>query len=181
MAREEPLNVCVRVGKEFGLVDAIPFPISSVKLANWVHLKCKFGCDSYGKNYSCPPFVGTPRSGKKVVEEYKRGILLIFKSEDPKKTKDYSKRFLEIYKGMLKIEKELFLNNYYKVLALSSGPCPLCKKCSYPKYCAHLKDRRPAIEALGIDVLATVRKIGHEPTTPTEKEAHNTYCMILLE
>src|ERR1700690_1397988 len=47
-----------------------------VVVGNWVRLKCQYGCPSYGKKLSCPPYSPTPEDTRKVLEEYSKAYLI---------------------------------------------------------------------------------------------------------
>ena len=38
-----------------GFRRAVPIPVEKIATAPWVRLKCRYGCDGYGKNLQCPP------------------------------------------------------------------------------------------------------------------------------
>ena len=46
-------------GKNYGLNAIFPFSIDKIAVAEWVHLKCRYGCNRYNTNWCCPP--ATPR------------------------------------------------------------------------------------------------------------------------
>lgn len=81
----------------------------------------------------------------------------------------------------VKVARELFLDDYYKVIAFGSGPCKKCQKCN-PDYCNFPGKTVPAMEACGIDVFATVRNNGLEIHTLREKgEPQNHFGLIMVE
>ena len=81
----------------------------------------------------------------------------------------------------VKTARELFLDDYYKVIAFGSGPCRICQKCN--PACCNFPDRTvPAMEACGIDVFATVRTNGLELHTLREKGGiQNHFGLIMVE
>ena len=54
----------------------IPIDPNDVVVGNWVRLKCQYGCPSYGKKLSCPPYSPTPEDTRKVLEEYSKAYLI---------------------------------------------------------------------------------------------------------
>ena len=81
----------------------------------------------------------------------------------------------------VKVARELFLNDYYKVIAFGSGPCKKCRECS-PGHCRFPGQTVPAMEACGIDVFATVRNNGLEIHTLREKgEIQNHFGLVMVE
>src|SRR5512147_256757 len=51
---------------------------ADVATAHWVRLKCQFGCDGYGQCLTCPPYSPTPEEMRKVLDGYKRALLIHF-------------------------------------------------------------------------------------------------------
>ena len=95
----------------------------------------------------CPPHTPMPGETRRLLDEYKRAVLF----ESPRgKAKSIA----------AKLERELFLEGFYKALGLGAGPCPLCEECAFEEGCRHPRRARPAMEACGIDVYATVRNHG---------------------
>ena len=120
---------------------------SAVDTGEWVRLKCQFGCGGYGSSLLCPPHTPRPADTRKILDGYKRGVL-------------FEARSGEATKIAARLERALFLTGYYKAVGLGSGPCELCDQCAFEKGCRHPCEARPAMEACGIDVFATVRKHG---------------------
>lgn len=44
--------------------------------AEWVRLKCQFGCGGYGRRLTCPPYSPTPERTRAVLDEYGVAILV---------------------------------------------------------------------------------------------------------
>ena len=42
-------------GKPYGLESIMPFHTDEIIIAEWVYLKCRYGCRLYNKNWCCPP------------------------------------------------------------------------------------------------------------------------------
>jgi predicted metal-binding protein len=53
------LDAYIAQAKRAGALEAKTIPASNVVTAEWVRLKCQFGCDGYGNGLCCPP--RTPR------------------------------------------------------------------------------------------------------------------------
>ena len=84
-------------------------------------------------------------------------------------------------KTIAKIEKDIFLKNYHKVISFGAGPCRLCKECSLSE-CKFPQIARPSMEACGIDVYATARNNGFPINVlKSKKEEENCYGLILIE
>jgi predicted metal-binding protein len=130
-----------------GVEDAKVISPATVRTASWVRWKCQFGCDGFGSSRMCPPHTPTPDQTRALLAEYTRAVL-------------FEGRRGRVKATAVALERELFLAGCYKALGLGAGPCPLCKSCAFEDGCRHADDARPAMEACGIDVFATVRHHG---------------------
>jgi predicted metal-binding protein len=144
-------------------------PAASVKTAAWVRMKCKYGCSGWNGCLTCPPNAPTPEETQRVLDEYRWAVLFEGGLGDTRAIAP-------------KLEREIFLAGFYKAFGYASGPCSLCPSCDFKHGCRHPEDARPAMEACGIDVFATVRKNGFEieVLTDTGQEGHY-YGMVLIE
>jgi len=166
---------------------------NEVVVGNWVRLKCQYGCPSYGKKLSCPPYSPTPEETRKVLEEYSKAYLIgysgsIFKEYGEEKVSEvFPKALKRIRKSILELEKHAFLSGYYKSFTYGfCGPCTLCKECSAEDggiTCKLPKDSRPSMEAAGMDVFKTVRNAGLELEVQIERNQDDLgmYTLLLLE
>lgn len=121
-------------------------PAKSIVTAGWVRFKCRFGCDGYGQTLTCPPYSPSPEETKDLIADYKYALLI------------RGDEHVSISNIVAVLEKELFLDGYYKAVGMGAGPCQLCVKC--PRSCRHPEKARPSMEACGIDVYSTVRANG---------------------
>ena len=88
----------------------------------------------------------------------------------------------ELRKIVVGLEREIFLDGYYKAFGLSAGPCRLCKTCDTNGYCKHPYEARPAMEACGIDVYGTARNCGFElEVVKTEDCPYSYIALVLIE
>lgn len=103
-----------------------------------------------------------------MLKKYKHGILL--HARDPKLSQEIS----------FKIEMEVFFEGY--CFAFSMSDCYLCETCIFPGPCKFQEKARASMQALGIDVYATVRKQGLPiKFLKTREETPNYYALVLLE
>ena len=140
----------------------------SIVIGHWTRYKCKYGCGAYGTNLCCPPNSPTPDETKRIIAGFKIGLLVHFRGD------------VRVTKTIAKIEREIFLKNYYKVISFGAGPCILCKECSLSA-CRFPKIARPSMEACGIDVYATARNNDFPINVLKSKdEEENCYGLILI-
>jgi predicted metal-binding protein len=152
-----------------GAVEAKIIAASSVVTAGWVRLKCQFGCSGYGSSLCCPPNTPGPEETRKVIDCYQTALLAHFRAGDA------------VTKTMVTMEREVFLEGYYKAFALGAGPCALCESC-HEEGCKHPEHARPSMEACGIDVFATARGNGFPIEVVRDEESEqNRYGLLLIE
>jgi predicted metal-binding protein len=182
---EKLLHSLLVKNRNSGLEKIIPFPIEKIDLAEWVRLKCQFGCSQYNTNWCCPPASPDLAKVRAVLQEYTQALLLIGR----RRCKDFylnnARRRAEqvrSWKEVVGMERQLFLEGYDKAISLVSGSCALCRKCTYPDTCRFPKERRPPIEAFSIDLIGTLKNLGIR--TPVARKTGDTfryYAIILLE
>jgi len=162
---ERFLDAAVHCGARWALI----VRPADIVTGNWVRWKCQFGCDGYNSSRMCPPHTPTPEQTRRMLDEYRRGILF----EAPRNTTK---------KIAAKLEREIFLAGYHKALGLGSGPCRLCQTCVCRGECRHPDEARPAMEACGIDVFATVREHGFTiDVVRSRKDPQHYFGLILIE
>jgi len=171
-------ELCKLAKQKPNVVDARIISPADVETAAWVRLKCKFGCDGYGQTLVCPPYTPTPQQMREVLDSYKRAVLMHFENKTKvKSTED------EIKTTVVELERDFFLRGAWKVLGLGAGSCSLCKECNLKEQlCRHAEQARPAMEACGIDVFSTVKKVGFPiEVVRTRGQCPNYYGLILVD
>lgn len=147
----------------------------SVVTAEWVRMKCQFGCDHFGSSHCCPPHSPSPDQTRKVMDGYRKAILLHRRLSMRERTKDFNE-------ALVRLEREIFLDGHYKAWSMGSGPCRRCKDCNLSGGCRHGLEARPSMEACGIDVFETVRGNGFPiEVVRTREEERNVFGLILVE
>lgn len=150
---------------------------TSVTVGYWVRLKCQFGCGCYGNRWTCPPYSPTPEYTKKMLDEYSTGLLMQIEDIPAKKEPKIRVRLEKI---VADIERELFLDGYYKAFGMAAGPCRLCRTCDMTQDCKYPERARPAMEACGIDVYQTARNNGFTLEVVTSEDACCSYISLIL-
>ena len=142
---------------------------------------CQFGCPGYDRSHSCPPNTPKPDETREILDSYNRAIL--FHIEAPY-AEDRGKRIGQHYQTLIDMEGDLFKEGYYKSFLFLSGPCRLCKECSYlnDDPCILRNRARPSMEACGIDVYQTIRNNGFSIETLSDRtQTQNHYCLMLID
>jgi len=160
---------------EVGFEGARVIDPCSIVTAEWVRMKCQFGCPGFGMSRCCPPHSPTPEVTRGVIDSYDKAILLYKQVEKEGRGKDFND-------AIVRLEIEIFLDGYYKAWSMGSGPCRRCKTCDLAGGCKHGYEARPSMEACGIDVFKTVRDNGfHIEVVRTREEERKGYGVILVE
>jgi predicted metal-binding protein len=133
---------------ELGADDARIIGPRDVVCAEWVRLKCQYGCDGYGSCLTCPPLSPTPELTRRILDEYSHLLLVHFGRRG------------SVTRLVVKLEREIFLDDHPMAFAWAAGPCGLCRICDTSATCKHTDRARPAMEACGIDVFSTARRAG---------------------
>jgi predicted metal-binding protein len=152
---------------ELGATEAKIIESSSVVTAEWVRLKCQYGCGGYGTTYCCPPHTPRPEETRQVMDCYKKAILAHFG------------RNVRVTKTMVELEKEVFLAGYFKAFSFGAGPCSLCKSCP-EEGCKNPESARPSMEGCGIDVFSTARNNGYPIEVLCDRSCTGNYYGLLL-
>lgn len=142
---------------------------ADVFTADWVRLKCQYGCGEHGTRLTCPPYSPPPEVTRRVLDGY-RTILLL-----------HMRDWRDVRQVVPKLERAAFLEGYYRAFGLCSGPCELCEECNLES-CLHPDEARPAMEACGIDVFQTARASGL-PIAVCRRgdDEQNYYGLLLVE
>jgi predicted metal-binding protein len=158
----------IKRAKELGVKEARIIPAKSIVVAEWVRMKCQFGCDGFGQSLTCPPNAPTPDLTRRMLTYYEYAVLA------------HGDEYTDIHALIPKLEQEIFLDGYYKAFGMGAGPCQLCEKCA--KFCRHPDKTRPSMEACGIDVYATVKSNGFPiKVLKTGDCKGNYYGIVLIE
>jgi predicted metal-binding protein len=139
----------------------------------WVRWKCKYGCDGYDSSLCCPPNTPDYRETRELVDSYEKALLAHFTESPGSKPAPTD--------IVVNLERDIFLDGYYKAFAIGAGPCNLCKDCSM-KVCRHAEKARPSMESCGIDVFLTARNNGFKIEVVKDYSCPvNRYAMVLIE
>lgn len=162
-------TACLTVNiQELGFRNVRAIAVNQIKTGAWTELKCRFGCERYGKP-SCHPGFMPSHKAKEVLQEYTRALIL--EGEPP--ARDFQRM-------VLAAEKAAFQAGFYKSFAFWAGPCALCQVCPDEGVCRHPQEARPSMEGAGIDVFSTVRRAGFCIKTLVSREEFVKYYGLLL-
>jgi len=175
------LHLCQKA-KGMGASQAVAISAADIVLDERTLLKCLVPiCSHYGVGLMCPPNVPPVSQFRKILSCYHDALLIKIDiplsdlpggsggkegqseaqiAEYMKAARDAKKNFHEI---VCRIESLCIQEGYHFAAGLTGGSCPLCEECVGAKSglpCRHPFKARPAMEAMGIDVIATAKKVG---------------------
>lgn len=148
-------------------------------VAQWVRMKCQFGCGDYGLG-ACPPNTPSVEECGRFFKEYDKGVIFRFGRFADKA--DYPVEWArELTERLLALERDVFLKGFYKVFMLNHSCCNLCKECPGTRVdCKDKMRSRPSPEAMAVDVYRTVKNADMEIHVVPESPADMVKIAILL-
>jgi predicted metal-binding protein len=175
---QEGLKSLAEKSIELGSDETAIIKAKDIIIDERVRAKCRYPpCPGYGSSIMCPPHSMSAEQTRKLVKLYKHAIIVRvdISPEDAagleaRKRKAYYPHFAKIREIINQLEGDAFHQGFYLALGFAVGSCRLCSPQSDPIECEALKTNickfpfkaRPAMESVGIDVYATVSKIGWE-------------------
>lgn len=152
-----------------------------IVVAQWVRMKCMFGCGEYGRGAVCPPNTPPVTECERFFNEYSHAVILHFEGtmDQPEDRHAWSAR---INAKLIKLERAVFLAGLERAFMRFMDTCGLCKSCSGSREtCEHPRMARPAPEAMAVDVYSTVRRFGFEINVRTDYDQKmNRYAFLMV-
>jgi predicted metal-binding protein len=164
------LDVLVNKALELGATDAKLLDSKAIIYDKRSFLKCRFGCNRWGKFWTCQPNIGlTIEEFQEMVKNYSQA--LVIQSVNPKISQEVT----------LEIEKKAMLD-HGAMFAFALVLCVLCEECAYPEPCRHPHLARPSMDGLGVDIAKTIEPLGLKVEFDPEGQLLPAwYSMVLLE
>ena len=153
-----------------------------IVVAHWVRMKCRFGCDEYGRTCSCPPNVPPVEECRRFFNNYSAAAVFHFEKRVDK-PEDRHAWTRAVNRKLLELEREVFISGYPKAFLLFMDSCTLCPECAGSRdECRYPELMRPTPEALAVDVFSTVRALGFPIAVLADyDQAMNRYAFLLVE
>jgi predicted metal-binding protein len=198
----------VKLALEKGAADAKIIPTKKIVVEDRVVLKCKVGCNHYGKTLACPPYTPSAEEFRKIVSEYSYAMFMKFKSKAtaepevlknlmaaetdptiPKDIKEKTAKFWADWKAdkrkmlqnVVDLEKAAMNQGFSLAIAFVSGTCQLCEKCNLEtRICAHPNLARWSEDAVGVNVRKTASNAGIEVSFPFAKTPES-FALLLID
>lgn len=118
---------------------------------------CK-SCKRYGKKATCPPYIDSYSYYKKLLPQYKHGLIIIekFKIDNIENWKELGKHSSQIILTELRnLRSNLLQQNNFSII-FGAGSCKECSEiCVFP--CKHPEKSAIPIEATGVNIIKLVR------------------------
>jgi len=167
---EECRRLLVEKALALGAGDARWIETGQVVFDPRSHLKCRFGCNRWGKYWTCPPHLGL--SVGMFMEAFRRyRHALVIRTADPKAGQEVS----------LAVEKEA-MGSCNSPFAFALALCVQCEECAYPEPCRHPHLARPTMDAFGVDDGRTVASAGFKVEFDADgRMLPAWYSMVLVE
>ena len=146
-----------------GADEAAVIQAADVPVDDRVRLKCQVPlCDSYGRNYTCPPFVPALSEFRDALNRYEKGILVRVNDTLDEKNKDPFRAAGRLHELINLGEKKAFLMGYRFSAGFIGGCCRLCGTCAAVTHeaCRFPFRARPSMESMGIDVVELAKRAG---------------------
>jgi predicted metal-binding protein len=175
------MNDWVTRAVELGADAAQIIPTDQVVVADWVRLKCQYGCGSYGARLTCPPHSPPPEVTRRVLGHYRQALLLRVEGAGGG-WKEETRQRRKLGEAVATLERELFLAGHHRAWGMGAGPCLLCAECDLSSPCRFPSQARPSMEACGLDVYTTVRQAGWEiEVVQTQEAPFRLFGLVLME
>lgn len=149
------------------------FPIEGIEIdtkklifEERVKMNC-FYCAKYNTNWKCPPKI-PQLDYMKMFSEFERAAFVYIRMSLHKNDYETVRKNSSVllHQAMLECEKWLYQHNNSTALSFIGGSCKLCKSGCVPGHCANPYQARIPVEALGINVVESIRQYGIEVKFP---------------
>ena len=155
---------------------------AEIVVAEWVRMKCLYGCREYGKNAACPPNAPSVAECARFFRDYKRAAVFHF-AKTVERPEDRHAWGRKVNLDLLKLEGDVFKAGFVKAFLLFFDSCGICPECAASRTaCKEPKLSRPTPDALAMDVYSTVRKLGYPIDVLSDyKQEMNRYAFLLID
>ncbi|MBU0624300.1 MAG: DUF2284 domain-containing protein [Candidatus Thermoplasmatota archaeon] len=203
MAREpedKKMRHLTAAAKNLGATEVKIVSTEDIVVDKRVRLKCAIPiCVDYGRHLLCPPNAMSVDEFSEIVRLYRKAIILQVEADVD--SSDKSRRHLDkdvcknlerststagwetrLHRLVNQMETLAFKQGFYLAAGLTAGNCRLCRECVGPQsgeLCRHPFEARPSMEAMGIDVVKTCKKVGLPLNLSSKKNVMWTGLVLL--
>ena len=171
-----------KIFNDEGFVDYKWITPEQIVVAQWVRMKCMFGCPNYGHKGACPPQTPSVSECERFFNEYKNGVVFHFSLQNDK-SEERIKWYRETATRLIELESKVFLAGFERAYMLLFGGCYLCVDCSGERSQCKLPEMaRPAPEGLAVDIFSTVKNVGYPISVKTDpSQTADRYVMLMVD
>jgi len=155
---------------------------AAIVVAQWVRMKCLYGCPDYGKSGTCPPNTPPVDECERFFRDYSTAVIFHFE-KTVAKPEDRHEWTRGIDRRLSDLERDVFLAGHVKAFLLFMDTCNLCAPCSGKRAeCKDPKRSRPSPDAMAVDVFTTILRAGYPIEVLTDyNRAMNRYAFLLVD
>jgi len=168
--------------REHGFDDFRWLPAGQIVVAQWVRMKCKYGCPEYGVSMNCPPNNPSVAECERFIREYSEAAIFHFTRSVPNREERH-KWSREENKKLIDLERTVLLGGRHKAFMLLMGSCPQCEECvGRWEDCRHPGSGRPTPEGMAVDLFSTAHSVGYPLEILDDySRPMNRYAIFLIE
>ena len=155
----------VQLALDYGFDFAGPLDVTGLEVMQDVRDACAVNtCGRYNASWACPPAFGDLEESRKILQKYKTGIIVQSMQEledsfDFEGLAELGERHGKNFKKLLKRLRQ----DYPGLMALGTGGCSTCKKCTYPDEPCRFPDQLTySMEGFGLFVNKVCKDNGLE-------------------
>jgi predicted metal-binding protein len=153
---------------------------AAILIAEWVRIKCQFGCPHYARAAACPPNTPSVDACRRLFSEYQHALMFHFTFTEAE-TRARHARSARTHQALISLERDVFLAGYPKAFALFTDACQLCDECvPQPSECKQPALARPSATGMAIDVFGTARRLGYPVEVLPDPASPVNYFGFLL-
>lgn len=153
------MDTLCKLAREIGFDEAKPLDVVTLKPMAAVREMCaEDKCRAYGRNWTCPPAIGTLEECEARLQSFSYGILLqtvgaLRRRIDSRTIMDTERRHMEYFRTFSDRVREMDPD----ALCLGAGGCRVCKVCAYPEPCCFPEKALSSMEGYGLFVTQVCR------------------------
>ena len=170
--------------QEHGATEVKGIDAADVIVDERVRLKCRIPIfDSYNKNLIGPPYVLSVDEFRTVLALFSRAILVQLSASVSNESTEVFGPARKLHELINLGEKKAFEEGFRFATGFIGGCCRLCDECvvvsNGSTSCRFPFKARPSMEAVGIDVLATLERVGLSASFPIGERVDWTGLILI--
>jgi len=151
-------------------------------VAEWVRMKCRFGCPHYGRAAACPPNTPEVDACRRFFAEYAHGLIVHLQVQ-PLSDEARHAWSARTNRALVDLERDVFLAGYPRAFALFTDACHLCETCVPERSaCKEPALARPSATGMAVDVFGTARRLGYAiDVLPGPSSPANYFALVMVD